>query len=102
MPSDSDRHRFEVGIGDISILAALDPANKEKAIATVLKYNRETPEEIVRQQLPATRILMMPTPDFEFGRIDAAAWKQTEAIMLSQKLISGPVNVEKWLVSIND
>ena len=81
---------------------ALDPANKEKAIETVLKYNRETPVEIVRQQLPATRILMMPTPDFEFGRINAAAWKQTEAIMLSQKLISGPVNVEKWLVPITD
>ncbi|MGD9085734.1 MAG: ABC transporter substrate-binding protein, partial [Desulfobacterales bacterium] len=40
---------------------ALDPANTEKAIALVLKYNKETPEEIVRQQLPATRVLMMPS-----------------------------------------
>jgi NitT/TauT family transport system substrate-binding protein len=36
---------------------ALDPANKDKAIETVLKYNQETPEAIVRQQLPATRSL---------------------------------------------
>jgi NitT/TauT family transport system substrate-binding protein len=74
-----------------------EPANEEKAIDTVLKYNKETPEEIVRQQLPATRILMMPTPDFEFGKIDPAAWRQTEEIMLSQKLIPVPVYVEKLL-----
>ena len=79
----------------------LQPANTEKAIETVLKYNKETPEEIVRQQLPATRILMMPTPDFEFGKIDLEAWKQTEEIMLSQKLIPVPVYVEKLLKTID-
>ena len=78
----------------------LQPANKEKAIETVLKHNKETPEEIVRQQLPATRILMMPTTDFKFGKIDLAAWKQTEEIMLSQKLIPVPVYVEKLLKPI--
>jgi NitT/TauT family transport system substrate-binding protein len=75
----------------------LAPDNKEKAIETVLKYNKETPEEIVRKQLPATRILMMPSPDFEFGKIDVDAWKQTEEIMLAQKLIPVPVYVEKLL-----
>ena len=78
----------------------LQPDNEEKAIAIILKYNKETPEEIVRQQLPATRILMMPTPDFEFGKIDTAAWRQTEEIMLSQKLIPVPVYVEKLLKPI--
>jgi NitT/TauT family transport system substrate-binding protein len=78
----------------------LKPANEKKAIETVLKYNKETPEEIVRQQLPATRILMMPTPDSEFGKIDPAAWRQTEEIMLSQKLIPVPVYVEKLLKPI--
>ena len=78
----------------------LEVSNKEKAIETVLKHNKETPEEIVRQQLPATRILMMPTPDFEFGKIDANAWKQTEEIMLAQKLIPVPVYVEKLLKPI--
>ena len=80
---------------------ALDPANKEKAIALVLKYNKETPEEIVRLQLPATRILMMPSADFEFGTIDAAAWQQTEEIMLAQKLIPVRVYVEKLLKPID-
>jgi NitT/TauT family transport system substrate-binding protein len=76
---------------------ALDPANKEQAIETVLKYNQETPEDIVRQQLPATRILMLPTAGFQFGQIDIAAWKQTEAIMLNQKLIDNAVNIESRL-----
>ena len=76
---------------------ALDPANTEKAIALLLKYNKETPEEIVRQQLPATRVLMMPSAKFEFGTIDTAAWKQTEDIMLAQKLIPVRVYVEKLL-----
>jgi NitT/TauT family transport system substrate-binding protein len=79
---------------------ALDPANEEKAIAMLLKYDPETPEEIVRQQLPATRSVMMPSADFEFGKIDMAAWKQTEEIMLAQKLIPVPVYVEKLLKTI--
>lgn len=76
---------------------ALSQQNKEEAIGVVLKYNRETPEDIVRKQLPVTRRLMMPTPDFEFGKIDLTAWKQTEAIMLDQKLIPAPVHVERLL-----
>jgi len=78
----------------------LNPANEQKAIDIILKYNKETPEEIVRQQLSATRILMMPTPDSEFGKIDTAAWRQTEEIMLSQKLTPVPVYVEKLLKPI--
>ena len=76
---------------------ALDPANREKAIETVLKYNQETPEDIVRQQLPATRILMLPSAGFQFGQIDVAAWKQTEEIMLAQKLIDNPIHIENRL-----
>ena len=76
---------------------ALDPENNEKAIEIVLKYNRETPQEIVRKQLPATRILMLPTPAFEFGKIDVDAWKQTEQIMLAQKLIENPIYIENRL-----
>jgi NitT/TauT family transport system substrate-binding protein len=76
---------------------ALDPENKEKAIEIVLKYNQETPEKIVRKQLPATRILMLPTAGSDFGKIDIAAWKQTEQIMLTQKLIDHPVHIESRL-----
>ena len=81
---------------------ALDPANEQKAIETVMKYNAETPENIVRQQLPATRILMLPKAGFQFGKIDIAAWKQTEAIMLAQKLIDKPVNIENRLKTAVD
>jgi NitT/TauT family transport system substrate-binding protein len=81
---------------------ALDPANEEKAIALLLKYDPDTPEEIVRQQLPATRAVMMPSADFAFGKIDTAAWKQTEEIMLTQKLIPVPVYVEKLLKTIGN
>ena len=81
---------------------ALDPANADKAIETVLKYDPETPEEIVRKQLPATRVLMLPEPDSEFGKIDVAAWKQTEEIMLAQKLIDAPVHIEKILKPLVD
>jgi len=81
---------------------ALDPANKQRAIETVLKYNQETPEDIVRQQLPATRILMLPSAGFQFGKIDVAAWKQTEEIMLAQKLIDNPVNIESRLRPVMD
>ncbi len=76
---------------------ALSPENKDKAIETVLKYNQETPAEIVKNQLPATRILMLPGKDSEFGKIDVTAWKQTEQIMLDQKLIAAPVNIEERL-----
>ena len=76
---------------------ALFAENKEKAIETVLKYNEETPAEIVAKQLPATRILMMPRKDSTFGKIDVEAWKQTEKIMLDQKLIPAPVNIETRL-----
>ena len=81
---------------------ALDPENTEKAIATVLKYNQETPEDIVRQQLPATRILMLPSAGFKFGKIDVTAWKQTEKIMLAQKLIDNPVHIENRLKPVVD
>jgi NitT/TauT family transport system substrate-binding protein len=79
---------------------ALDPKNEDKTLETVLKYDKETPIEIVRLQLPATRILMLPTPDFEFGKIDTEAWKQTEEIMLAQNLIPAPIHVEKLLIPL--
>jgi NitT/TauT family transport system substrate-binding protein len=81
---------------------ALDPANTEKAIALMLKYDKETPEEIVSQQLPATRALMLPSASFKFGTIDKDAWQQTEEIMLAQKLIPVRVYVEKLLKPIKE
>ncbi len=76
---------------------AMLPENSDKAIKTVMQFNQETPADIVKKQLPATRTLMLPRPDFEFGRIDVEAWKQTEQIMLDQKLIDAPVHIENRL-----
>jgi len=76
---------------------ALDPGNKEKAVATVHRFDRDTPIDVIRKQLAATRMLMKPSPGTVMGRIDVEAWKQTETIMLEQKLISGPVSVERIL-----
>jgi NitT/TauT family transport system substrate-binding protein len=78
---------------------ALDPKNEEKAIQVLLEADRETPEQIVRRQLPITRGLMLPAEGFELGEIDASAWRQTEEIMVRQKLIAAPVNVESLFIT---
>jgi len=78
---------------------ALDPRNQEKAIQVLLEADRETPEAVVRRQLSVTRDLTLPPSGAEFGRIDAAAWKQTEEVMRAQNLIPAPVDVESLLVT---
>lgn len=81
---------------------ALDPENKEKAVATVQRFDRDAPIDVIRKQLAATRMLMTPSLAIEMGRIDVEAWKQTETIMIEQKLISGPISVEKILRPYSD
>jgi NitT/TauT family transport system substrate-binding protein len=76
---------------------ALDPANADAAVKVLLKADRETPEPVVRRQLPVTRELML-RPGVAFGAIDRAAWLQTEEIMRTQALILHPVDVGKLLV----
>jgi len=78
---------------------ALDPRNQEKAIQVLLEADRETPEAVVRRQLSVTRDLTLPPSGAEFGRIDAAAWAQTEEVMRAQNLIPAPVDVESLLVT---
>jgi NitT/TauT family transport system substrate-binding protein len=75
---------------------ALDPANTDAAVKVLLESDRETPEAVVRQQLPVTRELMLK-PEVAFGAIDAAAWRQTEEIMRDQGLIHQPVDVARLL-----
>ncbi len=78
---------------------AVNPENNEKAIATLQKFDKDTPEGIIWKQLAATRILIKPTQESVVGKIDVSAWKQTEQIMFEQKQISAPVNVESILVT---
>lgn len=76
---------------------ALNPENAEKALATLQQFDRDTPVGIMRKQLTATRRLIKPLPGIEIGTIDVEAWRQTEKIMLAQKLIPDPVDVERIL-----
>jgi len=76
---------------------ALDPSNEDAAIQVLMEADRETPEAVVRRQLPLTRELMQTIPAADFGRIDVAAWNQTEQIMRDQMLIPGPIDVKALL-----
>ncbi|MDY0221100.1 MAG: ABC transporter substrate-binding protein [Desulfobacterium sp.] len=76
---------------------ALLPENREKALAVLRKYNRDTPEDLRKKQLDATRILVVPPAPKRVGAIDVGGWKQTEQIMLDQGVINSPVRVEEAL-----
>lgn len=71
--------------------------NNEKAVSMLRQFDRDTPEAIIRRQLAATRSLIRPGPEHVIGSIDIPAWKQTEQIMLDQKLISVPVHLDNVL-----
>ncbi len=77
--------------------ASLMPENRNKALAVLRKYNRDTPGDLREKQLDATRTLVLPGSGARVGTIDVKGWKQTEAIMLEQGLISKPVHVETAL-----
>jgi NitT/TauT family transport system substrate-binding protein len=76
---------------------ALDPANATLTLKTLQMFDKDTPLEILHKQLEATRKLMTPRPGTALGTIDVAAWRQTERIMLEQRLIADPVGVENYL-----
>lgn len=76
---------------------ALLPEKKEQALSVLQKYDRDTPEDLRKKQLDATRTLVVPQPPKKIGDIDVAGWKQTEKIMLDQGVINTPVKVEKAL-----
>jgi len=76
---------------------AVAPENNEKAVSVLRQFDKDTPANIIRRQLAVTRGLIKPGPESIIGSIDISAWKQTEQIMLDQKLISGPVQLDKVL-----
>ena len=73
--------------------AAMAPANESAVIRALAGYDRDTSESVMRRQLAATRQMIQPAPDIPIGHIDMTAWRQTEQIMIQQRLIPGPVNV---------
>jgi NitT/TauT family transport system substrate-binding protein len=80
--------------------ASLNPANQQKTMETLLKFDKNTAPDIQLLQLEATRPLIKPSPRTRIGAIDADAWKQTEAIMLKQQQIRKAVHVEKVLYPV--
>ncbi|NOR11365.1 MAG: nitrate ABC transporter substrate-binding protein [Desulfovibrionaceae bacterium] len=77
--------------------AAMDPANEEASLAAIASLDKGNNSDIRKLQLTATRALVVPESIADIGKIDTAAWKQTEEIMLKQKQIKKRVNVESTL-----
>ncbi|MCP3873398.1 MAG: ABC transporter substrate-binding protein [Desulfobacteraceae bacterium] len=80
--------------------AAMNPENKKIALEIVKKLDKGNNDEIRRHQLIATRDLIKPFSALKIGTIKANAWKQTEHIMLKEKLIKKSVNIETRLIQV--
>jgi NitT/TauT family transport system substrate-binding protein len=80
--------------------AAMDPGNSDTTVQTVQKYDKDSTVATLQEQLKITRSLVHPQPTVALGRIDVAAWKQTERILMDQKQIPKPVGVENHLIPI--
>jgi NitT/TauT family transport system substrate-binding protein len=72
---------------------SLEPANAQKAIEIVSRYDKDTSLPVMKAQLKTTRPLVKPDPGTVIGQIDKSAWKQTEELMLKYKQITKPVDV---------
>jgi NitT/TauT family transport system substrate-binding protein len=79
---------------------AMDPANEAATLEVIKQKARINNDEILRKQLSATRDLIKPSTLVKIGTIDIKAWKQTESIMLKEKQIKKPVNIETRLIRI--
>lgn len=80
--------------------AAMDPENEAEALKAVKQKDKETNDVTRQKQLNATRILVKPSASMKIGVIDLSAWKQTEEMMLFEKQIKKPVNIESCLIQI--
>ncbi|MEN8244981.1 MAG: ABC transporter substrate-binding protein [Thermodesulfobacteriota bacterium] len=78
--------------------AGFNPDNSKAALTMLARFDKNTPRPILEKQLAMTRELVKPSAAISIGAFDVGAWKQTEAIMLQQKLIKTPVNVDKVLI----
>lgn len=77
---------------------AMDPSNETEVVQVLAKHDPDTSPEVMRRQLAVTRRMVRPDPAIPLGRIDKAAWQQTEKIMVAQKLVPGPVGVVERLI----
>jgi len=78
--------------------AALDPAKSDLVVQMLQEFDKDTPRQLLAEQLAITRRLVKPQPGVAIGTIDADAWAQTEQIMYDQKQIVKRVNVQTVLM----
>jgi NitT/TauT family transport system substrate-binding protein len=76
---------------------AFDPANREKTLQIVKKYDKDTDMAVIAEQYEITRDLVHPDPDVPIGTIDPDGWLQTEQIMVTQGVVDKPVGVSSLL-----
>ncbi|MEJ2640521.1 MAG: ABC transporter substrate-binding protein [Desulfosarcinaceae bacterium] len=70
-----------------------DPANREKTLQIVKKYDKDTEMAVIAKQYEVTRELVQPDADVPIGTIDPDGWLQTERIMVTQGLVDEPVGI---------
>ena len=80
---------------------ALDPANAEKAVRAVRKFDVDTKIDILSEQLVLTRKLILPDNRAVLGAIDHNAWRQTESMMRIHKQIARPVDIGSRLIELD-
>ncbi len=78
---------------------ALLPKNQAEALKIVAQFDRDTSTDLLEEQYTLTKGLVWPDKEIPLGKIDVAAWEQTEEMMRSQKLIPKPVDVTAILTT---
>ena len=76
---------------------ALADENLDRAVHILKKYNPEISVDLLKQQIKATKLLVMPDGLTKLGQRDKEAWEQTEEIMFNQHLIQQDVIIEHIL-----
>jgi len=74
---------------------AMHMDNHRAVLDLLQRHDPDTPRHVLDAQLAITRRMIQPTPEFSIGKLDVNGWRQTEAIMVKQKLIGSPVAIEK-------
>lgn len=81
--------------------ASMDPVNQNEVLEAIKRLDKGTQGEIRKEQLIATKALIKPLPNTRIGTIDVFSWKQTASIMLNEKQIKNPVDIESALVQLD-
>ncbi|NDY41965.1 ABC transporter substrate-binding protein [Dissulfurirhabdus thermomarina] len=72
---------------------AMDPAREAAVAEAVHRRDTQTPVAVIRRQLAETRRLVLPPGGRPVGAVDLEGWRQTEAILYRQGLVTRRVDV---------